>query len=597
MKKIHKLPPSVVSQIAAGEVVERPASILKELLENSIDAQASKIQVSILNGGIDQIQIEDNGFGVSENDFEGMVSHHATSKIRKLEDLYSILSFGFRGEALSSIVSVSKVTIWSKVEGEIGFEAIVDCGKVLSINPKPRSESGTSIKVEKLFSQIPARKKFLKSVRTETNYIYKVFEDFALAYPNIAFELTSNGKRYKTFSPQSPLERLSQVWPSSITENVIPIHYQGKELQIKGYIIHPHYSFSRLKYTKIYVQNRPIHSNLINKAVIDGYDTMLEVKKFPAYILKITLDPKSVDVNVHPRKMEVKFDDERQIYKTIRSLISQSLQKSYVEAMTEVIPAHQSSTNENSFQNPSFGQFQSSSRKNFSLPFPASKKARVKEMTPQYTLYPLSRNEQQVFQHLKTDSTINEIPEARVALLSVHQILDMYIVVTHQDKVEIIDQHAAHEKILLEKLIQTHQIFTQGLISPITLEVQDDQKEIFFEYIQDVNGFMFRDFGPHTIILETIPAFLKNKSTEFFQELVDAVILDQESFYQENFTHNFYKTVACKAAVKAGDKLQLDEINQLLIDLEKSQKAYTCCHGRPTTKTFNHKELDKLFSR
>lgn len=594
MKRIHKLAPSVVAQIAAGEVVERPASILKELLENSIDANADMIQVSILEGGIDQILVEDNGCGVSKDDLEGMIDHHATSKITKLEDLYSIFSFGFRGEALSSITSVSRVTIWSKIENEVGFEAVIDCGKVISITPKSRSQTGTSIKVERLFQSIPARKKFLKSVRTETSYLYRVFEDFTLAYPNISFQLTSNGHIYKKFIAQSAIERLSQVWPSSVTENLIPIQYQGQVIQVRGYLVHPHSSFSRLKYAKIYVQNRPIHSNLINKAVIDGYDTMLEVRKFPAYILKITLNPKHVDVNVHPRKMEVKFDDERLMYKTIRSLVSQSLQKSYVEAMTTPSPTESMS---DPVKSPENRVFDPSQMKSYSsqVTKPHTKKIIIGNAQASYSVLNGAKKQQQSLVNIKQNSFINEANEKLP--LGIYQILDMYVVVTHHDKVDIIDQHAAHEKILLEKLIGSHQVYTQGLISPFILEIQDEQKELFFEHIENIQEFVFRDFGAHTIILETVPTFLKDKPKSFFQELVDTVLLDQESFYQDNFTHNFYKTVACKAAVKAGDKLQLDEMKQLLIDLSQSQKAYTCCHGRPTIKTFNQKELDKLFSR
>lgn len=594
MKKIHKLDPTVISQIAAGEVVERPASIIKELVENSIDAGAKEIKISIFNGGIDLIEVQDDGGGVSKEDIDGMISHHATSKMKELDDLYSILTFGFRGEALSSIASVSNLTIWSKIQNESGFEARIIEGEIQEIETKPRNRLGTSIRVEKLFHNIPARKKFLKSVRTETNHIYKVYEDFALAYPNIAFILESNGIKTKSVSPQSPQERVASIWPKSIAEHLIPIEYIGKDIQVKGFIIHPYASFSRPKNTKIYVQNRPINSNLINKAVIDGYDTMLEVRKYPAYILKITLDPQSVDVNVHPRKMEVKFDDERLMYKTIRSLVSASLQKQYVDSMSSI---HESSDS-HSIEPKSPPSFQ---RKQEKFIQNISQKSFVKEgLSLGYSVQPITKPKplQTTVQNVRPIvSTSSQSNDENKNIIAIHQILNLYIVVVYEDQIEIIDQHAAHEKILLEKFLEGHEVHSQSLITPITLSLQDEYKELFFERVNELKGFEFQDFGTNTIILQAIPTFIQQKSTTLFQDIIDTVIHDQDGFYTDDFTVNFYKNVACKAAVKAGDNLQLDEINQFLIDLKKSGKAYACCHGRPTTRVFNQKELDKLFSR
>jgi DNA mismatch repair protein MutL len=595
MKKIHKLDPSVISKIAAGEVVERPASIIKELVENSIDAGAKEINIKILEGGIDLIEIQDDGIGVSEEDIEGMVSHHATSKMKELEDLYTIFTFGFRGEALSSIASVSNLSIWSKTKDENGFDAEVSEGKIIRITPKPRNQTGTTIKVEGLFKNIPARKKFLKSVRTETTHIYKVYEDFALAYPNISFTLESNGVQTKKLSPQSPQERVASVWPKSVADHLIPIEYNGKDIQVKGFIIHPYASFSRPKNTKIYVQNRPIHSNLIHKAVIDGYDTMLEVRKYPAYILKITLDPQSVDVNVHPRKMEVKFDDERFIYKTIRSLVSASLQKKYIDQMSSTRENVSPSIEIEQNQSPSFERKQERFMKGIvqksfvneglSLGYQVKNHQKSKEYLQKEFTSPA-----QSFSHEQDKGKDKKI-------VAIHQILNLYLIIVYQDQIEIIDQHAAHEKILLEKFLNNHEVHSQSLITPIPLDLQDEYKELFFERAHELKGFEFRDFGNNTILLDAIPTFIQQKSKSLFQEIIDTIIHDQDGFYTKDFTVNFYKNVACKAAVKAGDPLQLDEINQFLIDLRKSDKAYACCHGRPTTRVFTQKELDKLFSR
>lgn len=590
MKRIHKLPLSIISQIAAGEVVERPASVVKELIENSIDAQAKHISLSIFQGGIDLIQLEDDGYGVDEEDVEAMFEHHATSKIKQIEDLFTLKSFGFRGEALSSIASVSKVTLWSKTANSTGFEAVLKSGKIVSMKSRPRSSAGTTIKVEGLFQEIPARKKFLKSVKTETHHVYRVFEDFAVAYPNISFQMTSNGVLHKSLTPTKPLIRVSQIWPPLAVESLIPIEFNGKDLQVLGFISHPHTSFSRLKYSKLYVQNRPVTSSLIHKAIIDGYDTMLEVRKFPSYILKVSLKSDCVDVNVHPRKLEVKFDDERLIYKTIRSTISQSLQKQYVESMTTTTPV----TTQN------FQTFKSDLESTTSNDSIRTNNFSARQTSVPTKVYPTSPNlskEQKQLQHLVKEEKVQANQLSALPYSSIYQLLKMYIVVLYEDKVEVIDQHAAHEKILLEKLLNAHQLHVQKLISPITIEVQNEQKTLLFEHIKDIQGFEVRDFGSHTIIIETVPTFLQEKNKSFFQELIDTIISDQDSLYPQQFTSTFYKTVACKAAVKAGDVLHIDEMKKLIEDLHVFQKAYTCCHGRPTIKTFGQKELDILFSR
>ncbi|MFW5720034.1 MAG: DNA mismatch repair endonuclease MutL [Candidatus Dojkabacteria bacterium] len=322
---IAKLPDDVINQIAAGEVVERPASVIKELVENSIDAQATEISITVKQYGLELIRVIDNGTGVAREDLATVFNKHFTSKLRTTEDLLNVLSFGFRGEALASVGSVAEVDFESKhADAEAGYKITCNYGSLSDITPSPLQE-GTRIEVRNLFESIPARKKFLKSKATENKSIIEVLNRFIISNPDISFHVIVDSVR-KHYPKALLNERIENVMHIP-HEDLIPIHYQGTEVTLSGFVLHPRHNFSRRTHQYIFVNHRPISDTIIQKAVIDGYDTFLMKQQYPAYVLFIEMPPAKVDINVHPRKTEVRFAASNNIYMQVRTTVNATLLK------------------------------------------------------------------------------------------------------------------------------------------------------------------------------------------------------------------------------------------------------------------------------
>ena len=604
---IQQLPQDVINQIAAGEVVERPASVVKELVENALDAGATRIEINILDGGREEIQIIDNGSGISQDDLPKVFWPHATSKIQSIDDLTRLYTMGFRGEALASIASVSEVTIETRQEPDAtGYRYQVSGCKEGQIESIAKSEVGTSITVKKLFYTVPVRKKFVKTQSTEVSHISRVIENVALVNPDIHFVYRSQNRIVAEYFPATLHERVAQVFSLKSTDALLDLYYLGNEITVNGALGHPSVSRKNQQAIRLFVNGRPIQHSAVQKALLSGYDTLLEVGYYPLSVIFITLDPALVDVNVHPRKTEVKFTDEKALFGQVRQGVRSALQKTAFSTIIHPIPnvnhtPRAVEPQQSPLRTPQFVP-QPKSFSTGSLTSPSTA-PRIHEVRNPF------RSELQANQGQGSvpQSSTSSTPDFRDLLGSdtesisdFIQVFDTYILYRNQDGIMILDQHAVHEKVLLERFMKyPEQIRSQQLAIPLTISITESDKAQVIEVFAEVPGFEVEDFGPGDIVVRAVPTFFQRLAhlEKRIQELVDLIIESEGNLNPDDIRTEVYKTIACKAAIKAGKHMTHQEVAELVKEAIKTDFAFSCCHGRPTMVQLNQDWFEKQFSR
>lgn len=612
--KLNKLPQELINQIAAGEVIERPSSIVKELVDNSIDAQATKITIKIVNGGIDLIEISDNGIGIPEENLSNIFDAHTTSKISSFEDLNNLLTMGFRGEALSTIVSIANIKLISKyqdedIANEITFKSISD-----PIIKKAAREEGTSISVANIFENVPARKKFLKTPATEYRKILDILTPYFLIYPNIHFVLIKNSKEVHNLPsiPNSKAgeinkERAEKLLKEDFVQRTLKLFYDGGGIKISGIVSHPSDHMKRGKHQYIFVNRRNIWDNSIARAVHQAYERYIPHGEKVPFIINIDINPDLVDVNVHPRKEEVRFLNPYRVYSAVEEAIKQSLTKvtTYKVQPTRDIPTQPTYTP--SFNNkPSSqpqGNYQSrdilfdkkSSSVNDSLLF-------SKELLSTDTQSPAEVEYKQNISSSNVDTTV--VPRENLPQLeprSFHQIFNKYIIVEFPTKnIWVIDQHAAAERITFEKLRKKKEINTQNMLVPFEITLSESELEFINEHKE-----IFTDIGFNISITDST-LNIHSVPTDFIKadlsQLVDEVLSlgeDIKNAKEEisRLKDDLTATMACHTSVRSGQYLRQEEMKDIYNNLLECDNPYSCPHGRPAVWKMTIEEIDSNFDR
>ncbi len=555
---IKVLPPEVISKIAAGEVVERPASVVKELVENSLDASATEIRVEVFKGGTSLIKVTDNGCGIPPQEVELAFARYATSKISSLKDLFGIRTLGFRGEALASIAAVSKVTLITRPPEEpIGVMIRVEGGKVVRKEPKG-APVGTTVSVESLFYNVPARRKFLRHPATETAHITEVVVHYALAYPEVKFTLFKEGQ----LSFQSPgsgdmREVLARIYGPEVAGVLLELKVVEGPLKLYGYIGPPFLHRPQRSHT-FFVNRRWVQDTMLSKALVEAYHGFLPSGRYPVAAISLEMDPSLVDVNVHPTKREVRFSNPEEIFqafqKAVRRLLL-STQSSFAISSRPV-----SSPKGEAEQK--------------ALPIPQPKPA-----APPEPALPLTKT----------------LPLLRV----LGQVSLTYIVAEGPDGLYLIDQHSAHERVIYEKLKREKgkALPSQCLLEPITVEFtpyQSDLMEFLLPSLRDI-GFELEEFGPNTWLVRAVPAPLaRGDVRKAVRDFAEALASGGTDHLEGD---KVLATLACHCAVRAGDPLSMEEMRSLVQEIEALDVMQTCPHGRPTVVRISMERLAKEFGR
>lgn len=631
MKRINLLGIETSNKIAAGEVVERPYSVVKELVENSIDSNAKNITVEIIDGGQKTIKIIDDGEGIHPEDMEKAFVPHATSKINNIEDIYTIDTMGFRGEALASIAAVSKIILKSRTkEFEYGKEISISGGKIEYIRDTG-CNVGTTVEVNDLFYNVPARLKFLKSSSREAAYISDILDRLALSNPNISFKFSSNNKRtLNTYGTGKLTDVIRNIYGKTIAENIMNFEKHSDIASVHGYIGNSEISRGSRNNQSIFVNRRYVKNKLITAAVENAFKSFLTVNKFPFFIVFLDIFPEYIDINVHPTKSEIKFREDREIFKLTFSAIHEALrdylkdsfsipeeestiskkEKSEKEFNSIQLPIDLNSFKENNYKSVEFGN-------NKSCEFISDTTADVyikKELVKEDLLSNNSIGEVNNYKKEKDEvssSSINKGPniafnEDKAAkfppLKVIGQFHSTYILAEFMDNLYLIDQHAAHEKILFEKYkrsIQENNVVSQVLITPTVMELSPEEFEIYKENSETFRklGFDIDVFGDNTVSIREVPLILgKPDVKDLFINLLDN-LKNLGSGETWEVKYNTIAKRACKSAVKANDNLSMIEMKSLMEDLRYIDDPFTCPHGRPTIIKFTLNELEKKFKR
>ncbi len=583
---IKILEPLLANQIAAGEVVERPASVLKELLENSIDAGATQIKVDLEGGGVKRLVVNDNGSGIVKEDLPLALSRHATSKIRTLDDLEKISSLGFRGEALASISSVSRLRLTSTAVGETSGWEIYTEGSLHDYKLAPRAHlQGTTIAVEDLFFNTPARRKFLRTERTELMQIELVLKRILFSRFDIQFQVKHQQKMlFNAPIATTQVEkekRLANILGAEFIKEVVAIQSNSYELSLSGWITLPQYSRSQPDMQYFYVNGRVIRDKLINHALRQAYQDVLYNNRHPGYVLYLNLPPELVDVNVHPTKHEVRFRDSRLmhdfIYKSVRDGLQQITPVDVIEKVT-------TSPEPKVFYQPPVQQPQLALKETVEL-YSAMAEAGAKIAATE----------------------IIDLPETKAPPKSLGyalgQLHGIYILAQNEFGLIMVDMHAAHERVLYEKLkvqYRTNTIKAQQLLVPLTIPVSESEanlvedKQKFFASL----GFVLERLNRETVVLRQVPTLLQNTD---LAQLIKDILSDENHFEQSqrvtNEENEILGNIACRTAVRANSILTIEQMNALLRDLEQTPNNGVCNHGRPTWQQFTLNDLDKFFLR
>jgi DNA mismatch repair protein MutL len=611
--RIKILPENIANKIAAGEVVQRPESVVKELLENAIDAKATSIELIIKQAGKSLIQVCDNGSGMTEEEALLSIRKHATSKISTIEDLESINTLGFRGEALSSIAAVCQLEIKTEThDEEIGTLIKIENENEITTE-KISTAKGTCVSVKNIFYNIPARRKFLKSDTTELKHIVDTFNRIALANPEIAFSFYNSDNLISDYKEGTLDERIQQVFADNMLDALIPVNEETDYLSIKGYIGKPSI-FKKSKGEQfLFLNKRFVINKSINHAVFTAFENILEKGDYPFFILFISLDPSKIDVNIHPSKLEVKFDDEKDIYNFVLSVIRKSI------GTHDLVPTMSFTDSNNGDEKLAFNPFQSVKQNDFSdRPLFSSRERRERtsvtdeeidlvfgDLKKNILPSPISGfNAESDEKILSSDSEshLEKSASTDSETTFLIQLHNKYILSQIKSGLMIIDQHVAHERILYEKALsrlETNLPFSQQLLFPIKLQFDLASYEILKELDQMISklGFKLKYLPKNYILIEGVPDDIKSGSEEkILKEFISEYLANQSQKHLEE-KDNIAKSYSCKAAIKAGDKLSEKEMRLLIDQLFATSMPYVCPHGRPIVIKISLEEFDRRFGR
>lgn len=561
MSEIIVLDEQLANKIAAGEVIERVSSIVKELVENSIDAKSKNIDIILKDGGLKEINIIDDGVGMSKEDATLAFSRHATSKIKTSDDLFFINSLGFRGEAIPSIASVSEVELITN-NGKVSTKIIVKAGKVESVTKSP-SQRGTSIKVTKLFYNTPARLKFLKSESSELRNVVNLMEKLSMANPSIGFSVTNNDKVIlKTSGSDNLHKTIHEIYGLEVSKNMLYLKNESDDFIIEGYISKPSLLKTNRNYITTFVNDRLVKNTLLNKSINEAYYTYKPADRFPIIVLNIYVDPTLIDVNIHPTKQDIKLSKIDKLNELIYESIKDVL---YKNLLIPEVSIKEDSEN-------------------------------VEEDIKPYEELTLDLNVE--YQEKDINEDIKSIKLYPVGL--VH---GTYIVAENEEGMYIIDQHAAAERInyeIYKKAFKEEKFNIKEMLFPITIEMLASDYIKFKEKSEEfLNlGFNYEEFGINTIIVKNHPDYLKEGyEEEQIRKIIDLIITLDKTFDKGKFQESLAITLSCKMSVKGNTKISISEMEYLLDELMKCDNPYTCPHGRPTIIKYSVYDLEKLFKR
>lgn len=601
MNRIRLLPEHVANQIAAGEVVERPASVVKELVENSLDAQAASITVEIQAGGRSLIRVSDDGVGMSKDDALLCFERHATSKIQKAEDLQAIRTMGFRGEAIPSIASVCRMTLTTRErDGDpAATQVIINGGKLIDVKAAG-SPPGTSIEVRGLFFNIPARRKFLRSEETEYGHIYHYLTLAALAHPHVAFSFIRDTRLVWQLPPSKDLRERLRTLLGSETE-LIQLDATSNEterpIRLWGFIGKPGVSRATRENQYAFVNRRPIENRGLNYALLEGYHTALMKGRFPVCCLFLEIDPGEVDVNIHPAKREVKFHQEAEVRRFVSDAIRDALMTYHAPPPVQPAPIEHKPVPPREL--PTFTPLMGTALTSWPKPKPV-------EIPPAAEFQSAAS---QAFQPAELPDAepapepTGPSPLLKVPLRLVGVIGKLYVVFESDRGMVLLDQHAAHERILFEQMIKRMQrgnAPSQRLLLPETIEVSVRDAQFLRELMPTLNrlGVGLSEFGDRTFLLDGLPPFVKaTEPRRFVIELIDQLRAAGQSVNTVRLGEDVIAKTVCRHAVKANDALAGAELENLINDLRNCDMPYTCPHGRPTILEMNFRELEKKFGR
>lgn len=665
---VRLLDTNTANQIAAGEVVEKPASVVKELVENALDAGADKIEVTIFAGGTEYIRVTDNGCGMSEADAKMAVLRHATSKLTKAEDLLSLNTLGFRGEALPSIASVSNFTLLTRPQSEEFATSVhIDGGENTEVTASGGS-TGTTVIVENLFFNVPARRKFLKTVSTEGRYISELLTRLALSRPDVRFKLVNNDKEVLSTPGDGDLEHaIKALYGKNVAENLLEVSLNDPKVRVSGFIGKPTLLKGTRQWQTFFVNGRCIGSKMLSKAMDHAYQSQIPKSGFPFAVINITVDTASVDVNVHPQKSEIKFSDDSLIYKAMYKALTDALTKPMSAQKTQVTLLPDSELNvfvkpqpqavsvpvtpvpqvKPAYQ-PQQPVFKGGAEQIFKTPErneeqPAAEELLVNEQQPVPTVKKEQAEQQAMWQPFddfnKTSATVSYTKGYQEPVLEVHearsefakpqpteaapvpnretiaftdtdsgmdtiwpigQVDKTFIIAQSENTLYLIDQHAAHERILYDKLVASHeQIPSQQLLMPLYVDMAADDIALIEEHRDEflALGVDAASAGESLLRVSSLPADIKADAAEEFINAISKMLREMRNVNGSDLRQEVLHMTACKAAIKAGQLLNMRQMRQLIIDLCNTTHPFTCPHGRPCMIEIDSNQLYKMFKR
>lgn len=609
MNNIRILDEKTINKIAAGEVVERPASVVKELCENAIDAQSTSISVEIKDGGISYIRVTDNGIGIDKDSIRTAFFRHATSKITSIEDLSTISSLGFRGEALSSIAAVAQIELLTKQKNDVcGIRYRIEGGKELSFDDAG-VPNGTTFLVRNLFFNTPARKKFLKSPLAEQGAITELMEKLILSHPEISFKYIVNGKeKLASAGLSDSMQNTYSIFGREIATNLVPVDYSYEDISITGFVGKPSIGRGNRNYELFFVNKRCVISKVLSKACEEAYKPFLMLHRYPFVLLYINLPSDTLDINVHPAKTEIRFLKENDIYTAVYNATYNGI------TTNELIPAVENIIKEENTPKPIF--------ESVNIPAPKSSINSIssgEERVLQHIPEPFEEKKIEVYKEIvKTEYENNKqsAPLVQQTLFSegfldakerdkhkiIGQIFDTYWIVEYQEKMYIIDQHAAHEKVKYERLkkqIDNNEVLSQQLFPSHIISLSESQIETLNRNVEVFNlmGFEIEPFGGKEFSVTAVPNELFGLSVDdYFTSVLDDLSVNLKVKAPKEIADKI-ATMACKAAVKGNMHLSVREADVLIDELLSLDNPYNCPHGRPTIISYSKAEIEKLFKR
>lgn len=614
---IQLLPDSVANQIAAGEVIQRPASVVKELIENSVDAGSTSIQLIIKEAGRTLIQMIDNGCGMSPTDARLCFERHATSKIKNANDLFNIRTKGFRGEAMASIAAIAHVEMKTRLhDEELGTFLELEGTEVKKQEPC-QTAAGTSISIKNLFFNVPARRNFLKSNAVETKHIIEEFQRVALAHPDIEFSLHHNGNEVYKLTKGSLRQRIVQLFGGNTNQKLVPIEEETTIVKLSGYISKPEFAKKTRGEQYFFVNNRFIKSSYLNHAVLTAYEDLINKDSFPSYFIYLDVDPNFIDINIHPTKTEIKFEDERSVYAILRSAVKQSLGKYNIaptidfdqETSMDIPPLPK---NKQVFQpqisfNQDYNPFKTEQKNTYTKPKPSPlEKANKDNWDKLYkdfeqekeTPEPIEQEQEQQ-QKLSKDWDAPQLEAERKTF----QLHSKYILTPIKSGLVMIDQHRAHERVLYEKIMQALEkggTDSQKALFPQTIELPAGDFELLMDVTDEIRamGIDLRVFGKNTFVVEGLASFIPNNSD--LKELVEEILESYKNNQSDPGTDKkdkLARALADRSAIKHGQSLQAEEMNNLIDELFACSMPYYTPSGKPIIVTIAADELEKRFAK